>query len=120
MTRILFVDGEPHIRLLCQEELQEEGYEVQVAGRGGDVIRLIDSFRPDVVILETLLPDMSGLETSRMVKGTNKKTQVILFSHFRPPKSLSDWGADAFVFKSADLGRLKETVRKLLVQEQAA
>ncbi|MGQ9689082.1 MAG: response regulator [Desulfobaccales bacterium] len=120
MTRVLFVDGEPHIQLLCQEELREEGYEVQVAGRGGDVIRLVDTFHPDVVILEALLPDMSGLETSRIVKGTSKKTQVILFSHVRPPHNMSDWGADAFVFKSADLRRLKETVRQLILQSQAA
>ncbi len=120
MTRVLFVDGEPHIRLLCQEELREEGYEVQVAGSGGDVIRLVDTFNPDVVILETLLPDMSGLETSRIVKGTSRKTQVILFSHFKPPRKLSEWGADAFVLKSADLRRLKETVRQLLRETRAA
>ncbi len=120
MTKVLFVDGEPHIQLLCQEELKEEGYEVQVAGSGGDVVRLVDTFCPDVVILEALLPDMSGLETSRIVKGTRKKTQVILFSHLKPPHKLSDWGADAFVLKSADLRRLKETVRQLILENRAA
>jgi len=120
MGRILFVDAEPHIRQLCQEELREEGYEVQVAGSGGDVVRLFDSFHPDVVILEMLLPDMSGLETGRIIKGTNKDTRVILFSYYKPPHKLSEWGADAFVLKSPDLGKLKETVRRLLVKTKAA
>jgi two-component system, OmpR family, response regulator len=120
MKRVLFVDGEPHIQQLCQEELKEEGYEVQVAGCGREVARLVDSFHPDVVILEVLLPDMSGLETGRIIKGTSKQTQVILYSHFKPPHKLSEWGADAFVQKSGDLAKLKETVRQLIPKNQAA
>ena len=120
MKRVLFADAEPHIQQLCQEELREEGYEVQVAGSGGDVVRLVDSFHPDVVILEVLLPDMSGLETGRIIKGSCQQTQVILYSHFKPPHTLSDWGADAFVLKSADLAKLKETVRQLVPKNQAA
>jgi two-component system, OmpR family, response regulator len=114
MRRILFADGEPHIQRLCLEELQDEGYEVLVAGSGGDVVRLVDTYHPDVVILEVLLPDMSGLETGRMVKGTNKQTRLIFYSHYRPPRDALDWGADAYVLKSPDLASLKETVRSLL------
>jgi DNA-binding response OmpR family regulator len=114
MRRVLFADSEPHIRQFCQEELREEGYEVQVAGSGGDAVRLMEAFRPDVVILELLLPDMSGLETGRIVKGTSKETRVIFFSHCQPPRDLKDWGADAFVLKSPDLAKLKAEVRRLL------
>ena len=71
MGRVLFADSEPNIRQLCLEELEDEGYEVLVTGRGGEVVRLIDSFKPDVVILEVMLPDMSGLETGRIVKGSS-------------------------------------------------
>lgn len=114
VTRIIFADSEPHIRQLCLEELQDEGYEVLVTGKGVEVVRLVDSFHPDVVILEALLQDMSGLETGLMVKGTNKKTRVILYSHGKPPKDLSGWGADVFVAKSANLDPLKAEVRRLL------
>jgi|UniRef100_A0A7C3WMJ5 DNA-binding response OmpR family regulator len=114
MKRILFVDSEPHIQQLCREELQEEGYEVLVAGSGGDVVRLVDTFNPDVVILEVILPDMSGLETGRMVKGTRKQTRLVFYSHCQPPRDPSEWGADAYVRKSPDLDRLKETVRNLM------
>jgi two-component system OmpR family response regulator len=114
MSRILFADSEPHIQRLCQEELQEEGYEVQVTGRGWEVVRLVESFKPDVVILEVLLPDMSGLETGRIVKGTKRDTRVVFYSHCLPPRDLANWGADAFVVKSPDLRCLKEAVRRLL------
>ena len=114
MPRILFADSEAHIRRLCLEELQDEGYEVVVTGCGGDVVRLVESFKPDLVILEILLPDMSGLETGLMVKGTKKDTVVVLYSHVRPPQDLSSWGADEFVVKSHNLDPLKKVVRRLL------
>jgi len=114
MSRIIVADSEPHIRQLCREELQDEGYEVRVAGKGKEVVRLVDTFKPDVVILEMLLPDMSGLETGLMVKGTKKDTRIIFYSHYLPPQDFSDWGADDFVVKSFNLDHLKEVVRRLL------
>jgi len=114
MARILFADGEPHIRQLCQEELQDEGYEVQVTGIAAEVVRLAESLQPDMVIMEVLLPDMSGLEAGRLIKGANRAIRVVLYSHLNPPRDLSSWGADDFVVKSPDLDGLKATVRRLL------
>jgi DNA-binding response OmpR family regulator len=114
MSRILFADGEPHIRQLCLEELQDEGYEVKVTGQASEVVRLVDSFQPDMVIMEVVLPDMSGVEAGLMIKGTNRKTRVLFYSHVSPPLDLSSWGADDFVVKSPDLDGLKAAVRRLL------
>ena len=114
MWRILFADSEPHIRQLCLEELQDEGYEVRVTGKAAGVLRLVDSFQPDMVIMEVLLPDMSGVEAGRMIKGTNRKTRVVLYSNVRPPHDLSSWGADDFVVKSPNLDGLKAAVRRLM------
>ena len=114
MSRILFADSEPHIQQLCQEELQDEGYEVKVTGRAAEVVRLVETFQPDMVILETMLPDMSGLEAGRLIKGTRSKTRVIIYSFYPPPHDLSSWGADDFVIKSPNLDHLKATVRRFL------
>jgi two-component system response regulator (stage 0 sporulation protein F) len=110
MTRVLMVDGEPNIRRLCAEELEEEGYVVRMASTGEEVVSLIDTFRPEVVILEVRLPDMSGLEAGRIIKGTNRKMRVIFHSFGTPPDKLDRWGGDAFVEKSFDLSELKNTV----------
>ncbi len=115
MARVLFADGEPHIRRLCLEEFQDEGYEVQVAGRGGEVLRLVETFQPDLVILEVLLPDMSGPEAACIVKGTKKDTRIVYCSHALPPRDLSTWCGDGFVVKSHALRPLKETVRRQLL-----
>lgn len=114
MSRILFADSEPHIQQLCLEELQDEGYDVRVTGKAEEVVRLAETFQPDMVILEVTLPDMSGLEAGRMIKGANRKTRVILYSYSPPPHDLSDWGADDFVVKSSNLDRLKAAVRRFL------
>lgn len=114
MARILLMDGEPNIRRLCWEELLEEGHEVATAATGSEGVRLVEAFHPDVVILEARLPDASGLEVSRMVKGTDRRIRLVLFTHCLPPRDLKDVGADAYVHKSWDLEPLKETVRQLL------
>ncbi|MCL6621926.1 MAG: response regulator [Syntrophobacterales bacterium] len=114
MARILLLEGEPNIRRLCREELLEEGYEVVAAGTGWEGVRLVEAFHPDVVILEARLPDTSGLEVSRMVKGTDRRVRLVLFTHCLPPRDLRAVGADAYVPKSWDLEPLKQTVRRLL------
>ncbi len=113
MSRILFADSEPHIRQLCLEELRDEGYEVEVTGNGGEVVRLVDSFKPDVVTMEVLLPDMSGLETGRIIKDAKKDTRIVFYSYTQPPKDLASWGADDFVMKTTNLDPLKAALRRL-------
>ncbi|MDD3582204.1 MAG: response regulator [Desulfobacca sp.] len=114
MARILFGDGDPHIQMLCQEEFLEEGYEVMVASDGKELIRLMDSAHPDLVVMELLLPDMSGLETMRIIKGTAQAPPVIFYSAYNfslPAKAI---GADGLVVKSSDLELLKKAVRKFV------
>ncbi|MDI6854300.1 MAG: response regulator [Deltaproteobacteria bacterium] len=113
MIRVLMVDGEPNIRRLCAEELEEEGYLVRMASTGEEVVQLIDTFRPEVVILDVQLPDMSGLEAGRIIKGSNRTTRVIFHAFGTPPDRLEYWGGDAFVEKSFDLSELKNTVNSL-------
>ncbi len=114
MGRILVADSDPHIRLLCQDELREEGYEVLVAANGRDALGLMESFSPDLVVLEIMLPDMSGLETLRIIKGTCRKTRVILHSTYGPPQTGSEPQFDGMVLKSHNLESLKIVVRRLL------
>ena len=62
MVKILVVDDEKSIRTLCQEELEDEGYEVVTTGLCGEVLGLIASAEPSVVVLDIRMEDCNGLD----------------------------------------------------------
>ncbi len=112
MGRILVADSDPHICLLCQDELREEGYEVMVASNAHEVLGLVDASCPDLVVLEIMLPDMSGMETLRIIKGTCSTTPVIFHSTYGLPETGSQ--CDGVVLKTHDLASLKKKVQQLV------
>jgi CheY-like chemotaxis protein len=114
MGRILVADSDPHILLLCQDELREEGYEVLVASNGQEALGMLDKACPDLVVLEIMLPDMSGMETLRIIKGTCRKTPVIFHSTYSLPETVGVSQCDAVVLKTHDLDSLKKAVRRFL------
>jgi|GEM_PF-407929 len=120
MGRILIADGDPHVLLLCRDELQDEGYEVLVAADAREALGLMEQACPDLVVLEVLLPDMSGLETLRIIKGTCQQTPVIFHSTYGLPVSPCQCQVDGVVLKSHNLDRLKKTVRGLLAKRRSA
>ncbi|UCC66986.1 MAG: response regulator, partial [Deltaproteobacteria bacterium] len=58
MKRILVVDDEENVRLLYKEELEEEGYEVELAEGGQEALERLDKSRPDLVTLDLKMPGM--------------------------------------------------------------
>jgi len=114
MGRILVADSDPHIRLLCQDELREEGYEVMVASNAHEVLGLLDTACPDLVVLEIMLPDMSGMETLRIIKGTCSNTPVIFHSTYNLPETGTGWQCDGVVLKTHDLDSLKRKVQQFV------
>ncbi|MBM4288751.1 MAG: response regulator [Deltaproteobacteria bacterium] len=114
MERILVADGDPHILLLCRDELREEGYEVLVASNAQEALSLLDTACPDLVVLEIMLPDMSGIETLKIIKGTCRQTPVIFHSTYGPPETVPVSQADGVILKSHNLDRLKNAVRRFL------
>jgi CheY-like chemotaxis protein len=114
MTKILFADSDPHILQLCQEELVDEGYEVMLASNGQEAVQLMQSDCPDLVVLELLLPDMSGVETMQIIRGTCKETPVIFHSTYNISQPFKPDGSYSMVLKSYDLDHLKGAVRGAL------
>jgi two-component system, OmpR family, response regulator len=114
MRRILVADSDPHILMLCREELREEGYEVVVAANGHEALGLVEAVRPDLVVLEMMLPDMSGMETLKIIKGTCSTTPVIFHSTYGLPEAGAVSQCDGVVLKTHDLESLKKTVRRFI------
>jgi DNA-binding response OmpR family regulator len=66
--RILVVDDEPHIVELVRYNLQQDGYEVLAAGDGETALSKSVSERPDLIILDLMLPGVDGLEVCRRLR----------------------------------------------------
>jgi two-component system, OmpR family, phosphate regulon response regulator PhoB len=76
MARLLVVDGERDVREVLEHGFRGAGYEVTVATRGAEGFRLACAQKPDVVLLDVMLPDMLGTEVCRMLKGAPETRSI--------------------------------------------
>ena len=115
MKRILVVDDEESIRLLYQEELQEQGYEVILACNADEAIEQFSATRPDLVILDIKMPGRSGIEALQVIREQSRDVPVILSTAYGEYKqNLETWASDAYVVKSANMDNLIQKVREIL------
>ena len=113
--RILLVDDDDGLRDLYEEELEEEGYEVLTAKNGKEALQKLKKEKPNLIVLDIVMPVMDGIEAIGFMIEKNKTIPVILHtSHPGYREDFMSWAADAYVIKSSDLSELKATIRKLL------
>ncbi|MGD0658483.1 MAG: response regulator [Syntrophorhabdales bacterium] len=113
--KILLVDDEEHIRLLFKEELEEEGYAIDLASNGVEALEKVKAQRFGLVVLDIKMPGMDGIQTLNEIKKIDKDQPVILCSAYGEFKQdFSSWVSDAYVVKSADTRELKDTIRKIV------
>lgn len=113
--KILLVEDEEGLRLLYGEELEAEGYEVIFASNGKEALRQLEADRPDLIILDIVMPVMDGMETLGQIMGRERKVPIIIHTSYPGYREdFMSWAADAYVAKSSDLRELKETVGDLL------
>jgi two-component system, response regulator, stage 0 sporulation protein F len=114
-ARLLIVDDEENIRILFKEELEDEGYEIDLASNGYEAIEKFKTGGFDVIILDIKMPGMDGIQVLNEIKNMNKDQPVILCSAYGEFKQdFSSWVSDGYVVKSADTGELKQTIKKIL------
>jgi len=83
MTKIMVVDDELDLRAMVDIMMKNEGYNTEMAVDGSDFLEKVDSFNPDIVILDVMMP---GLETEEMLEKLKKKkskSKVILLTVVR-------------------------------------
>jgi DNA-binding response OmpR family regulator len=115
--RILLVDDDDGLRDLYEEELVEEGYEVLTAKNGKEALKRLERDKPDLVVLDIVMPKMDGMEALGRIIGKDKTIPIILHtSHPGYQEDFMSWAADAYLLKSTNLTELKEKIRELLEQ----
>jgi CheY-like chemotaxis protein len=115
MKTILVADDEEAIRLLLEEELREEGYNVIAVSNARDALKMVETEPLDLVILDIRMPGMDGLEALPRILGMKEGLPVILNTAYSQYKeSFMSWAADAYIVKSADLTELKRKIKELI------
>jgi CheY-like chemotaxis protein len=120
METLLVVDDEAHQRMLYQEELSDEGYQIILARNGKEAIEKVLKIVPDLIVLDIRMPVMDGLEALGKIIGKERDIPIIIHSAYSSYKEdFMSWAADDFVVKSADLTELKRKIRGLLDKKKA-
>ena len=80
--KILIVDDEPSNRNILGQELTHEGYSVLAASDGREALRKVESSRPDLIILDYMMPDLSGLEVLKELRKRENDTPVVMITAY--------------------------------------
>ena len=109
--KVLIVDDDSSVRELCSVEFQRSGFDVLLAEDGDEALRVASESRPEIVILDLIMPGSHGFEVLKTIRRTPElsSTVVIIRSgkSYKPDidKAL-ELGADAYVVKPGDLEEL--------------
>jgi two-component system OmpR family response regulator len=120
---VLVVDDEPTLAELVTMALRYEGWEVRSAGNGMTAVRLARDFRPDVVVLDVMLPDLSGLDVLRRLREHTPNLPVLFLT---AKDAVEDRiagltaGGDDYVTKPFSLEEVVLRLRALLRRTQVA
>jgi len=118
MTTILLVEDDKNQRLLYEQELMHEGYEVVTAYNGKEALEKVQEKLPDIVIMDINMPKMDGIEAMGRILGKNKEISVIINTAYSNYKdSFMSWAADAYIVKTSDLSELKEKIKEVLAKK---
>jgi two-component system OmpR family response regulator len=79
-ARVLVVDDEPNITDLVALALRYEGFSVEKAATGRAALSAVQKFKPDLVILDVMLPDVSGLDVMKRLSSEGRKVPVIFLT----------------------------------------
>jgi CheY-like chemotaxis protein len=105
--RVLIVDDEPHVREILRDFLTRVGDEVATAATGAAALEAVPIFQPDVILIDMVMPGMSGADVLAALRQAGLTMPVILMSGqpITPPE-----GFFAFLRKPFDLRKLAEIV----------
>lgn len=117
--KILIADDEPNIVISLEFLMQQSNYELRTVTNGDDALRVAREFRPDVLLLDIMLPLKNGFQVCQMIRETpelNHMKIIMLTAKGRETEVAKGLalGADAYITKPFATRELLETVKRLL------
>jgi len=117
---VLVVDDEPSITDFIAMGLRHEGFEVRTAPDGRAAMRVVDEFKPQIVVLDLMMPRMDGWELCRALAGDRNRGLIILSARDETTDRIQglELGADDYLVKPFEFGELLARVRAVLRRRQ--
>jgi two-component system nitrogen regulation response regulator GlnG len=117
MPKLVVVDDAPNVLYSIEKSLRSDTLDIVVAQTGRQGLDLVRQVRPDAVILDVRLPDMSGLDAFDQIRGLDPRLPVILITAFAATETAIEAmkrGAYEYLLKPVDLHQLREVVQHAL------
>ena len=119
--KVLIADDEENIVISLEFLLRQAGYDLRIARNGEEALRLVESFQPDLVLLDVMMPQINGFEVCRRIRQNPEYTQmkvIMLTAKEREVEITKGMalGANAYVVKPFSTKELMRDVKQLLEQ----
>jgi DNA-binding response OmpR family regulator len=119
MPRVLIADDNQQNAELLEAHLDGTGYETRIATNGDETVRLAKEWRPDVVLLDVMMPKLSGFEVCQQLRAdpATRQTGVLMVTALDQPTDIEravEVGTDDFVTRPINKTELLLRVRALL------
>src|SRR3989442_11757213 len=116
-TKILIIEDAPHILLGLEEVLKSDGFEVAVCNRGDRAVEAVTRHRPALLLLDVMLPGLSGYDICKQVRAQKMATPILMLTakgqEIDKVVGL-DLGADDYVTKPFGVSELLARIHALL------
>jgi two-component system response regulator (stage 0 sporulation protein F) len=121
--RILVVDDDQNTRLLSERVLKAAGHEVRSVGTAAEGVGAVDASRPDLVLLDLVMPDQDGWSVLKHIRGLPSRPLVVVMTarvEEQTATRAAQLGAVACLYKPFGLRELVETCNRLLLVDPQA
>ena len=119
MSKVLIVDDSPTLSAMFRKFFAREGHEVLEAGDGRRALELAKAERPDLMVLDNMLPEINGFDVCRLLKADEqfKSIKILLLTGSKDEASMAigkKTGADIYLTKDCGLAHVFEVAGALL------
>lgn len=123
MKRILHVDNEQDILDSVKMLLESEGFEVELATGGKECLKLLETKKFDLILLDIMMPDISGWDVFTRIMKTNPDQKVVFLSALEATperiKTLKEHGLTDYIMKPFDIEDFVKRVKDLTAEESS-